>query len=95
MRMMLKIKIPPDSGNRAAQDGSMAKAFQSLKEQVNPEAAYFSMEDGMRSAYFFYNAKQLPDFAKIHEPLIQAMGALVYDGPALTWEDMARAIKGF
>jgi hypothetical protein len=28
MRMMLKIKIPPDSGNRAAQDGSMAKAFQ-------------------------------------------------------------------
>jgi hypothetical protein len=49
----------------------------------------------MRCAYFFYNAKQLPDFAKIHEPLIQAMGALVYDAPALTWEDMARAIKGF
>jgi hypothetical protein len=35
---LLKIKIPPDSGNRAAQDGSMAKAFQRLNEQVNPEA---------------------------------------------------------
>lgn len=95
MRMMLKIKIPPDSGNRAAQDGSMAKAFQNLKEQLNPEAAYFSMEDGMRCAYIFYNAKDLPDFVKIHEPLIQATGALVYDAPALIWEDMAQAIKGF
>ena len=95
MRMILKIKIPPDSGNRAAQDGSMAKAFQNLKEQLNPEAAYFSMEDGMRCAYIFYNAKDLPDFVKIHEPLIQATGALVYDAPALIWEDMAQAIKGF
>jgi hypothetical protein len=66
-----------------------------LKEQMNPEAAYFSMEDGMRCAYIFYNAKELPDFVKIHEPLIQATGALVYDAPALIWEDMAQAIKGF
>ena len=95
MRMMLKIKFPPDSGNRAAEDGSMVKAFQTLKEQLDPEAAYFSMEDGMRCAYLFYNAKNLPDFVKIHEPLIRATGALVYDAPALAWEDMAQAFEGF
>ncbi|HUU25181.1 MAG TPA: hypothetical protein VMW68_06400 [Methyloceanibacter sp.] len=95
MRMMLKIKFPPESGNRSAKDGSMAEAFQTLKAQLNPEAAYFSMEDGMRCAYLFYNAKNLPEFVKIHEPLIQATGALVYDAPALTWEDMAEAFKGF
>jgi hypothetical protein len=95
MRMMLKIKFPPDSGSRAVQDGSMVKAFQMLKQQLNPEAAYFSMEDGMRCAYIFYNAEDLPEFVKIHEPLIQATGALVYDAPALTWEDMAQAIEGF
>lgn len=95
MRMMLKIKIPPESGNRAAQDGSMAKAFQLLKEQLNPEAAYFAMEDGMRCAYVFYDVKELPDLVRIHEPLIRATGALVYDAPALKWEDMAKAIEGF
>lgn len=95
MRMMLKIKFPPDSGTRAAIDGSMVKAFQILKEQLKPEAAYFSMEDGMRCAYVFYDAKHLPDFVKIHEPLIQTTGALVYDAPALTWEDMAQAMEGF
>jgi hypothetical protein len=47
MRMILKIKIPPESGNRAAQDGSMMKAFQSLNERLKPEATYFSMDDGM------------------------------------------------
>lgn len=51
--MMLKIKIPPESGNRAVKDGSMAKAFESLNEKIKPEAVYFSMEDGMRCAFFF------------------------------------------
>ena len=95
MRMMLRIKFPPESGSRAVQDGSMAKAFQTLKEKLNPEAAYFSMEDGMRAAYIIYDAKSLPDFVRIHEPLIQATGALVYDSPTLTWEDMAQTIEGF
>lgn len=95
MRMMMKIKFPPESGNRAAKDGSMAEAFQTLKTKLEPEAAYFSMEDGMRCAYIFYDAKDLPEFVKIHEPLIQATGALVYDAPALTWDDMAKALEGF
>lgn len=95
MRMMLKIKFPPESGNRSAKDGSMAKAFQTLKDKLNPEAAYFSMEDGMRCAYIFYDAKSLPAFVEVHEPLIQATGALVYDAPALTWDDMAKAFKSF
>jgi hypothetical protein len=95
MRMMMKIKFPPESGNRAAQDGSMAKAFQTLKARLNPEAAYFCMEDGMRCAYLFYDAKNLPEFVQIHEPLIQATGALVYDVPALSWDDMEKGFEGF
>jgi len=95
MRMMMKIKIPPESGSRSAQDGSMAKAFRTVKEQLNPEAAYFSMEDGMRCAFIFYDAKDLPDIVKLHETIIQATGALVVDEIALTWEEMAQAIEGF
>ena len=93
MRMLLKIKFPPESGSRAVRDGSMGKAFNALQEKLKPEAAYFSMEDGMRCAYLFYDAKTLPDFVRIHEPLIQATGALVYDAPALTWEDITDAFK--
>ena len=90
MRMMLKVKIPPEHGNRAAKDGSMQKAFQSLREKLKPEATYFSMDEGMRCAYLIYEIGDDYQFLEIHEPLIQSMGALVYDAPALTWEDMAR-----
>jgi hypothetical protein len=88
--MMLKIKIPPESGNRAVKDGTMAKAFESLNAKIKPEAVYFSMEDGMRCAFFFYDVAEEYQFLEIHEPLFAAMGALVYDAPALTWDDMAK-----
>lgn len=90
MRMMLKIKIPVEHGNRAAKDGSMVKAFQSLIEKLKPEATYFFLEDGMRCAYLIYEIKEEYQFLEIHEPLFASMGALVYDYPALTWEDMTR-----
>jgi hypothetical protein len=90
MRMILKIKIPPESGNRAAQDGSMMKVFQSLHERLKPEATYLSMDDGMTCAYVIYEPNEEVQFLEIHEPLSRTIGALVYDYPALTWEDMVR-----
>lgn len=91
--MMLKIKIPPEAGNRAVADGSMVKAFESLKAKLKPEAIYFSMEDGMRCVFVFYNIDEEYRFLDIHEPLFSSMGALVFDAPALTWEDMAKGWK--
>ena len=90
MRMMLKIKIPVEHGNRAAKDGTMVRAFDSLKKKLKPEAVYFSTDDGMRCAYVIYDIKESYQFLEIHEPLFASMGALIYDAPALTWEDMAR-----
>ena len=93
MRMMLKIKIPAEAGNRAIKDGSMMRAFESLREKLKPEATYFSMEDGMRCVFIFYNVEEQYQFLEIHEPLFNAMGALVFDAPALSWEDMAKGWK--
>ncbi len=44
----------------------------------------------MRCAYVFYDIKDNYRFLEIHEPLFASMGALIYDAPALTWDDMAR-----
>ncbi len=93
MRMMLKIKIPPEAGNRAVKDGSMTRAFENLKEKFKPEATYFTMEDGLRCAYFFYEIEENYHLLELHEPLFNAMGALIYDSPVLTWDDMAKGWK--
>ncbi|MCP4315788.1 MAG: hypothetical protein GY789_07150 [Hyphomicrobiales bacterium] len=91
VRMMLKVQIPIQSGNRAIENGTMGTIFESLMQKIKPEAAYFSQEGGLRTAYFVYVMDGTFEFAEIHEPLIQGLGARVYDQPALTWEDIGKA----
>jgi hypothetical protein len=88
IRMMLKVQIPAQSGNTAIEAGNQAKIFENLMDRIKPEAAYFTQEDGLRTAYFVYIVHDTAEFAAVHEPLIQGFGALVYDQPALTWDEL-------
>ena len=88
IRMMLKVQIPVEAGNDAVKTGMQGKVFEDLMRQIHPEAAYFSQEDGLRTAYFVYVVHDTAEFAAIHEPLIQGLGARVYDQPALTWDEL-------
>ncbi len=93
IRMMLKVQIPTEAGNEAIANGTMGQIFQDLIDKIKPEAAYFSQEDGYRTAYFVYMLDSSMAFAEIHEPLMQGLGARVYDQPAETWEDLQGALK--
>jgi hypothetical protein len=88
IRMMLKVQIPVEAGNDAVKTGMQGKVFEDLMNRIHPEAAYFSQEDGLRTAYFVYVIHDTAEFAAIHEPLIQGLGATVYDQPALTWDEL-------
>lgn len=91
VRMMLKVQIPVEAGNRAIENGTMGSIFEALMKKIKPEAAYFSQEDGLRTAYFVYVIDGTFEFAEIHEPLIQGLGARVFDQPALNWDDISKA----
>ncbi|MCP4305218.1 MAG: hypothetical protein GY788_10155, partial [bacterium] len=93
VRMMLKVQIPVEAGNRAIENGTMGPIFEDLMKKIKPEAAYFSQEDGLRTAYFVYVIDGTFEFAEIHEPLIQGLGARVFDQPALTWADIGKAFE--
>ena len=53
MRMMLKIMIPTEAGNRTIKDGSLPKILEGAVARLKAEAAYFVAEDGVRTAMFF------------------------------------------
>lgn len=91
IRMMLKVEIPVESGNESIKNGTMVPIFEDLMAKLKPEAAYFSQENGLRTAYFVYLVDETFDFTQVHEPLIQGLGARVYDLPALTWDDMSKS----
>ena len=49
MRLMLRFTLPVEKGNEAEADGSLSIAIKELVEQLQPEAAYFHLQDGKRA----------------------------------------------
>lgn len=41
MRMMMKVTVPVEAGNRAIADGTLPKTIEAAMESLKPEAAYF------------------------------------------------------
>ena len=63
MRCLMKVTIPVAEGNAAIADGSLGSTMGSILADLKPEAAYFSAENGMRTAFLFINmenSSQLP-----------------------------------
>ena len=99
MRMMLKVIIPVETGNRAAKDGSLAKAIQTATERLKPEAAYFLADEGARSALFFFDMQDASQIPAIAEPLFIGLNASLTMCPAMNADDLqkglAEAVKNF
>jgi len=50
MRMMMKLQMDTAAGSRAIADGSLPKLMQETMGRLQPEAAYFGPDDGVRTA---------------------------------------------
>ena len=57
MRTLLEASMNTEATNQATKDGSIKRVFETFAEQYKPEAAYFTAENGKRTAYFFFDLK--------------------------------------
>ena len=92
MRLMLKFSIPVERGNEAAKDGALGRAIEALVEQVQPEAAYFTLEHGQRAGMIFFNETDQANLPKINEPLFAALDVEIDIVPVLTLEDLQKGL---
>jgi hypothetical protein len=74
MRFMLTLRVPPEEGNAAMKDGRFMSAFQSVMEELQPEAAYFAEIEGARGGYVVVNMDDDAQIPAICEPLIPWTG---------------------
>lgn len=93
MRMMLKVKVPAAKGNDSLKDASMQKAIQETMERARPEAAYFTMQEGQRCAYFFFEMDDVTDLPSITEPMWMGFEADVGLVPAMNAEDLQAGLQ--
>lgn len=93
MRFMLTLRVPPEQGNAAMKDGSFMSAFQSVMEELEPEAAYFAEIEGERGGYIVVNIDDASQLPAICEPLFLGLNATVQVSPVFTLDDMPRVTE--
>ena len=92
MRMLLKVTIPTELGNRAIKDGSFAKVMGATMTKLKPEASYFVAERGRRCAMLFFDMQDSSDIPTIAEPLFAELHAEIELLPVMNAADLQKGL---
>lgn len=88
MRVLLKVQMDVEAGNRAIKDGSLGQILEKTMDRVKPEATYFTAIDGKRTALIFFDMEKPSDIPAIAEPFFMGLNAKVDFLPVMTPEDV-------
>jgi hypothetical protein len=93
MRMMMKVTIPTEHGNKAVKDGTIGKIIGQWSEQHQPEAAYFGTQNGDRAAFFVLDIKDASQVPAIAEPFFQGLNAKIEAFPVMNPQDLKAGLE--
>ncbi|MFH8255750.1 hypothetical protein [Streptomyces roseolus] len=92
MRMLLKVEMDTAASNEAIRQGSIPGLMQETIARIHPEAAFFTVEDGCRTGYFFFDLTETSDLPAISEPFFMRLGAKVHYSPVMNPEELAEGL---
>jgi hypothetical protein len=93
MRMMIRIKVPVETGNQAMKDGTLPKTIMEALERLKPEAAYFFPEHGVRTSFMVVDIKDSSEIPAIAEPFFSRLNAAVEIFPVMNAEDLKKGLS--
>jgi hypothetical protein len=93
MRCMLKIEIDTEAGNKAITDGSLPKVMEQVAGQIKPEAAYFTTDNGNRTAFYIFDMTDPAQMPAIAEPAFMNLNARVTIVPVMNQDDLQRGLS--
>jgi hypothetical protein len=92
MRMLLKVQMDTRAGNKAYKDGTLAKTMDSALKALNPEAAYFTTQEGNRTAFIIFDMQDPSQMPKLSEPFFTQLDAKISYTPVMNTEDMRKGL---
>jgi len=93
MRMMMKVKMDTEAGSRGMEDGSLPKLLGETMERLQPEAAYFGPDGGVRTAFMVFDLKDPSEIPSISEPLFSGVKATIEMFPVMNQEDLQEGMQ--
>ena len=94
MRMLMQLQFPPEPFNAAVRDGSAGDKMRRILEAMQPEAVFFSEQDGNRGGVLVVDVKEASDVPRLAEPWFLTFNARVEFRVAMTPEDLGKADLG-
>ena len=94
MRFLMKVEMPVEKANELAEEGRLGETIQSILEDLEPEAAYFTTSNGERGGYIIVNLEDASEIPAFAEPWFLALEANVDFVPVMTPEDLEKAGPG-
>ncbi len=93
MRMMMKVSIPVEAGNKGIQDGILPKTVMEFVEKMKPEASYFTPDGGKRTAFFFFDLADPAMLPSAVEPFFINLNAGIEISPAMNLDEMKTGVE--
>lgn len=94
MRMLMQVSIPVEAGNAAARSGKLGSTIQKILEELKPEAAYFTTENGERNAFLVFDMQKSSQMTAIAEPWFLSFNARITTQPVMSMQDLAEGSAG-
>jgi hypothetical protein len=92
MRFLISARVPTEKTNALIREGRFPQILQSIMEDLQPEAAYFTDVDGARGGYFVVNGDDSSEMFSKTEALFQGMGAEIRIHLVWTAEDVQKGM---
>ena len=91
MRILITFSINPKKGDQLIKEGRIGETMESILEDLQPEAAYFTDVEGTRGGFLVVDMEDASQVPAITEPLLLGVGATVHMQPVMTPEDLRGA----
>ena len=92
MRVLVRVILPTEAGNRAIKGQDFIKNVQSFMDNYKAEAVFFTPSNGDRSVNFIIDMPSSDMMATIAEPFFE-MGARVEMQPVMNFEDLKKGLS--
>jgi hypothetical protein len=91
MKMLLTVECPNEPFNSLVKAGKVGAIIERILESIKPEAAYFTEQDGKRSALFVVEVQNSSDIPAFAEPFFLNFNASCKFRIVMSPQDLQKA----
>ena len=92
MRFLVKANWPNENANEQFASGKGAETIQGILEEIKPEAVYFGLDGGQRTAFMIVDMDEASQMPGVAAPMFLGLNARIEIIPVMTPEDLAKAM---